>query len=292
MSNAFLPPATQPQPAIGEIIKEAKQLTAEQIEQVMALQCEKGLRFGEAAVTLGFISREDVLWALSRQFNYTYAPAEVEQLNTSLVAAVNPFSTEAEYFREARSNLLAGVWSDAALKGQCKVLSVVSPDRGDGRSVFAANLAITFSQMGERTLLLDADMRSGGLASLMGVVVRDGLSGALARKHEPVVIQPLSTLPHLYMLPSGVIPPNPLELLLNQRSFDVLLAMLRERFSTIIIDTPAASAGADWKVISAVSGAALAMAVKGQTRMRPLKDLTKFAKLNVRDFAGVVMREQ
>ena len=46
MSNAFLPPATQPQQAIGEIIKEAKQLTAEQVEQVMALQREKGLRFG------------------------------------------------------------------------------------------------------------------------------------------------------------------------------------------------------------------------------------------------------
>ena len=113
----------------------------------MALQREKGLRFGEAAVTLGFITREDVLWALSRQFNYTYAPAEVEQLNGDLVAAVNPFSTEAEYFREARSNLLAGIWSDAALKGQCKVLSVVSPDRGDGRSVFAANLAITLSMV-------------------------------------------------------------------------------------------------------------------------------------------------
>ena len=97
-----------------------------------------------------------MLWALSQQFHYPYAE-NIKTVNSELVAATNPFDAPAEFFREIRSQLFANCFQNDDPK---PALAVCSPNTGDGKSYFAANLAIAFSQLGGRTLLLDADVRS------------------------------------------------------------------------------------------------------------------------------------
>ena len=75
--------------SIGSIIAETRNLTADQVEKVLAFQKTKGIRFGEAAIALGYASTDDVLFALSQQFHYPYAAADQRKANPELVA-LNP----------------------------------------------------------------------------------------------------------------------------------------------------------------------------------------------------------
>ena len=165
--------------SIGEIIKDSHSLTAEQVEQVLAHQRQTGLRFGEAAVALGLIKREGVIWALSRQFNYDFE-ADASSF-PELVVAGKPFSHQAEAFRELRSQLLETVFKPGQ---RARALAVVSPEVGDGKTYFAANLAVAFSQLGGRTILIDADMRSPRAQEVFRSQMQQGLSAVLAGKCE------------------------------------------------------------------------------------------------------------
>ena len=137
---------------LGAILIDSGQLTPEDAERVLQYQKQHNLRFGEAAVRLGLISEADIQFALSRQFAYAYlrkTPGEARPLSDELVAAYQPFSPRVEQLRAIRSQLMLR-WFDRAEERQ--VLTVVGAERGEGRSYLAANLAIVFSQLGERTL--------------------------------------------------------------------------------------------------------------------------------------------
>ena len=85
--------------SIGDLMREARGLTAGQVEQILAYQRQHNMHFGEAAVALKLASRDDVLWALAQQFQYPYAPAgEVPALHNDLITAIDPFSEESEMF--------------------------------------------------------------------------------------------------------------------------------------------------------------------------------------------------
>ena len=181
---------------IGDYIREARDLSDHQIEAIIQHQHANDLRFGEAAIALKLASREDVLWALSQQFHYPYAPSENAHFHEELVAAVDPFCDQAEAFREVRSQLMMGVMSSDKPR---RALAVMSPDSGDGKSFFASNMAITFSQLGGRTLLVDADMRTPRQHELFNVPNQNGLSGILAGRAEANVIHQVRDLPSLHL---------------------------------------------------------------------------------------------
>jgi protein-tyrosine kinase len=272
--------------AIGDIIREANNLSAEQVEQILAVQKKRGVKFGEAAIQLGLAKREDVLWALSQQFHYPYAVQGQKTLSKELVVANNPFSDEAESFRDVRSQLISNVFHEDTHRA----LAVVSPSVGDGKSFFVANLAVAFSQLGARTLLLDADMRTPRQHDIFGIEPRAGLSGVLSGRSETNVIRPIKDLPSLYLLPVGTTPPNPLELVQGQ-GFNLLISELLLKFDYIIVDTPAAVHGSDGQVIAAKCGTALAVNRKHHSRVAAMKDmLSKMARRSTR-LAGVVLNE-
>lgn len=251
---------------IGDIISSAFNLNEAQMESVLNYQRQHKVKFGEAAVALGMVKREDVLWALSQQFHYPYANQAASTLNPELIAATKPFSPCAETFRDVRSQLML-----AANPGPGKrAIAVTSPNTGDGKSFFAANLAIAYSQLGGRTLLVDADMRTPRQHELFGI--QDpafGLSGILSGRSEPNVIRPADALPSLYVLPVGTTPPNPLELV-QQPAFALLMQELLVKFDHVLVDTPAASHGFDAKVVAATCGSAL---ILGRKNLTPLSDL-------------------
>lgn len=280
-------PAALHDRAIGDIIAEANKLTTEQVERILAHQKAHGLRFGEAAVSLGLAKSEDVLWALSQQFHYPYAPGGGPAPNAELVLAAKPFSDQAESFRVLRSQINMKLYGADTPR---RALAVISPDNGDGKTFFAANLAIAFSQLGGRTLLVDADMRSPRQHDIFGMDTSTGLSGILSGRSERNVIRPVRDLPSLFVMPVGTVPPNPTELV-ERPAFALLMRELVSKFDHVIVDTPAAIHGADYAVIAARCGAALALARKGSTRVASLQSLVGALSNTPTELAGVVMNE-
>ena len=273
--------------SIGDIIAALRNLTAEQVEKVLAHQRGNGLRFGESAVALGFASREDVLFALSQQFHYPYAPEEQRKASPELVALNEPFSPRAESFRALRSQLMMRVFAEGESH---PAIAVISPDAGDGRTYCAANLAITLAQLGGRTLLVDADMRSPRLHEVFRLQNQSGLSGILSGRADKQVIQQVPGIASLFVLPVGTTPPNPLELV-ERQAFGLLMRELMSKFDHVIVDTPAASQGADASVIAARSGAALVIARRHVARVAALGELVASLEGSPARLVGAVMNE-
>ena len=237
--------------SIGDIIREARKLAPEQVDAVVAYQHEHRVRFGEAAIALGFATEQDVLSALSKQFHYPYSPEEQHcKFSDELVVANEPFSQQAEAFRAIRSRLIL---HRSGGDGSRRAVAVVSPDSGDGKTFFSANLAVALSQLGGRTLLVDADLRGPRQHSIFGMANTMGLSGVLSGRAEANVIQRVADLPSLYVLPVGNVPPNPLELF-ERPVFGLLMNELSSKFDYVVVDTPAAMYGADASVIASKCG--------------------------------------
>lgn len=280
--------------AIGDILREVGKLKAEQVDEVLAHQRSHGVRFGESAIALGYASSDDVLFALAQQFHYPYAPQEQADACPELVALNRPFSRQAEAFRAIRSQLImrlaAPPATGAAGATLRRALAVVSPDTGDGKTFFSANLAVALAQLGERTLLVDADLRGPRLHEVFGMPNNAGLSGILSGRSEAQVIQQVAAVPSLYVLPVGVTPPNPLELV-ERPAFGLLMRELLARFDHVVVDTPAAIYGADSYVIAARCGAALVVARRHASRIGALRELSAVLSESPARLVGVVLNE-
>jgi protein-tyrosine kinase len=273
--------------SIGEIISRTNQLAHEQVEKILVYQKETGLRFGEAAVALGFVSNDDVLFALAQQFHYPYSPVDRQKLNPELVTAAQPFSKQAEAFRAIRGQVLQRAFQE---NGPKTALAVISANTADGKTFFAANLAIVLAQLGGRVLLVDGDMRGPRQHEVFGVENSLGLSGVLSGRAEQQVIRQIPDLPSLYLLPGGAIPPNPIELV-ERPAFGLLVKELVGKFDYVLVDTPAAVYGADASAIAMKCGAALCLARQGQSKIRGLQDLMATISAGSVKLAGVIMNE-
>lgn len=259
---------------IGRLLSERLGLDPGVVERILGVQRDRGLRFGEAAVTMGVASAEDVLQALSQQFHYPVAGAGRRGENPDLVTLNEPFSERAEAFRALRSQLGLRSFGAASARapGPQGVWAVVSPDSGDGRSYCAANLAVALAQRGDKTLLVDADLRQPRQHSIFGVDGTGGLSSVLAGRGSARAVRPVPPLPGLSLVPSGAVPPNPLELL-ERPLFGLLLQEWAADFDHVVVDTPAARHGADACVIGAQCGAALMVVRRNRARMGALRAL-------------------
>ena len=166
--------------AIGDILIANGRLQSADLSRILERQKQDGMAFGEAAVALKILTRDDVDFALSKQFDYAYLQEGKSALSAQLVAAYKPFSRVGENLRAVRSQLMLR-WFNS--KPTHKTLAVVSAAQGDGRSFVAANLAIVFAQQGQRTLLIDGDMRAkpeDSQHALFQLAKGAGLSGVLA----------------------------------------------------------------------------------------------------------------
>ncbi len=281
------PPHPEEDRSIGDIIRQTKNLSEDQVNAIVAHQRSQGLRFGEAAVALGLASDSDVVFALSQQFHYPYTPEERGGSRAELVAATQPFGTQAEAFRAIRSQLMMRVFNPSETK---RALAVISPDAGDGKTFFVANLGVTLAQLGGRTLVVDADLRGPRLHEVFGMPPRSGLSAILGGRQEDNVIYQAPDIPSLYVMPVGVVPPNPLELL-ERPAFRLLIAELLRKFDHVVVDTPAAIHGSDASVIASKCGAALVLARKDRSRVERLQDLVANVGASTAKLAGVIVNE-
>ncbi|MBK7649306.1 MAG: chain length determinant protein tyrosine kinase EpsG [Betaproteobacteria bacterium] len=245
--------------SIGALLMDAGRITPEAAERILKLQKDKNLRFGEAAVELGLLTEDDIQHVLSQQYDYPYLMPGDECVSEEVVAAFKPFSPVVEQLRALRSQLMLR-WFDAEVGH--KVLAVVSAGRAEGRSFTAANLAVVFSQLGERTLLIDADLRNPRQHNLFRLENKLGLSSLLAGRAElaEATIR-IPGLIDLSVLPAGATPPNPQELLARP-VFNALMATAAGQYDIVVVDTPAGTDTADSQTIAARTRGAVVIARK------------------------------
>ena len=274
--------------SIGALLIDAGKLKPEDAERVLRLQREQNLRFGDAAKQLGLITDADIEQALLRQFDYPYLTAGQSTVQASVVAAYQPFSPQVEALRALRSQLMLR-WFDANTAQ--KTLAITSPGRHEGRSWITANLGVVFSQLGERTLIIDADLRNPRQHHLFGIDNRAGLSAFLSGRGGPDTIQRVPALRDLSVLPAGTVPPNPQELLARP-VFAQLLAQLANEFDVILIDTPAGSLFADGQTIAARASGALVVAQRNVSRLSLVRSYTNMLRQASATVVGVVLNEK
>ena len=231
---------------IGAILMDEGKLSASDAEQVLQRQRELGWRFGEAAIELNLITDSDLRQALAKQYEFPYLVSGPDGVSRELIAAWDPFHPTVEELRSVRTQLLIRWFNPEA--GH-RTLAVASASAREGRSFVAANLAVVFSQLGQRTLLIDADFRAPRQQSIFNIPDRFGLSSVLSGRSDLSAALPVSGLTGLAVLPAGPLPPNPLELL-SRASFAAVLAKAQSEYDVVLIDTPPAAEYADAQCIA------------------------------------------
>jgi chain length determinant protein tyrosine kinase EpsG len=257
--------------SIGVILVDTGRLSVQNAERILRLQTEQGKRFGETAIELGLLTEDDVRFALSRQFNNVYLREGDDSLNYDLVAAYKPFSPVVEKLRALRSQLMLR-WFNADARRNA--IAIASPGPKEGRSFIAANLAIVFSQLGKRTLLVDANLRAPRQHELFKLGNGAGLSAILAGRAGGEVISRIPAVSGLSVLPAGAVPPNPQELL-GRSGFGELLHSLVREFDVVVIDTPAACNYAEAQLVCAHASATLVVVRKNHSLMHDTMELAR-----------------
>jgi protein-tyrosine kinase len=254
---------------MGQLLIESGKLIAEDADRILEVQQRDGLRFGDAAKKLGLLTEEDIQRVLARQFEYTYLRPGEGGFAPELIAAYQPFTPQVEALRALRTQLLMRWFNTDAKR---RSLSVVSPQRKEGRTYVAANLAVVFSQLGERTLLIDADLRNPRQHEILGLENRVGLSTILSGRADSDAIQQLPVFLDLSVLTAGPVPPNPQELL-ERVIFQRLMREAMEHYDVVILDTPAGALTADAQTITTVTTGALIVTRQNSTKVKDTRQL-------------------
>ncbi|HEX2776717.1 MAG TPA: polysaccharide biosynthesis tyrosine autokinase [Candidatus Acidoferrales bacterium] len=194
---------------------------------------------------------------LSRRTGEGGAPGRIE-----LLSYAQPKSQISEAFRALRTSLLL---SQAEHPPQ--VILVTSALPREGKTTAAVNLAVTLAQLGDRTLLMDSDLRKPGIRRALNLTLgKDvGLSSYLAgvsSLDEATIQHP--TITNLSALTTGPVPPSPADLLSSHRMREAI-AELRRRFKFIVIDSPPVMAATDAVILSALTDGVLLVVRSGET---------------------------
>ncbi|MFJ7565405.1 chain length determinant protein tyrosine kinase EpsG [Herminiimonas sp. NPDC097707] len=272
---------------MGSILVDNGRLTADEMQRILQEQSIGRQRFGDAGIALGLLTPADIDFALSNQFSYPYLIRGQSNVSEDVIAAYDPFSKQVEALRALRSQLVMR-WFDAGEKRS--TMAITSAERGDGRSFIAANLAVLFSQLGQRTLLIDADMRNPSQHQLFGIENRSGLSSILSGRSGVADVHRIASLVDLSILPSGATPPNPQELL-GRAAFPHMLREFSTEFDVILIDTPPDHDYADSQTAAARAGSALVVARKDISHAGAISNLVDSMKHAGVMVVGAVLNE-
>jgi len=279
-------------------------LSNEAVERIDELMRSLHLRFSEAAVTTGVVTQvqlEEAL-ALIRQRAIKQGRSIFEEVmqqgggtrpqgprapaggarndlviwkgeplrpGRQLLIAHDPGHPRSEQLRRLRQELMLRT---SARRGAA-FFALLSPCAREGRSQLAAELAISFAQLGRKTLLVDADLRRPCLHEVFGANNEAGLAQALAADGPPNLC-PVTGLPKMAVLTSGGQPPNPVELLHGPR-FERMISEWRRSFEYVVLDTPPTSEFSDGLTVATAAGNVLVLSRAKTTTFNALKEMCR-----------------
>ena len=205
-------------------------------------------------------------------------------IRANLVTVSDPRSAAAEAYRALRTNL-----SFSSLDDPIRTLVVTSPAPQEFKSVVIANLAVIMAQGGNRTLLVDCDLRRPALHDIFGVDNSHGLTSMMLNE-EAMNKPPLlgTEIDNLRLLPSGPLPPNPADLL-GSRRMDAVIKRLAEEADMILLDAPPVLAVTDAAVLgSKVDGVLLVIRAGATRRDHAERAKELLEKVNIRIVGAVL----
>lgn len=265
------------------------------VEKIGEVMKSMGTSFTDAAERLGFLRPDEIEASLRRIYaarERTQAREDIGLIGNAirrisadrrvvlrqgepvipgakLIIAHDHDNPRSERLRALRTELLL---LHEQIRG-ANMVAVVSPGSGEGRSQLCAELAISFAQLGRRTLLVDADLRKPEQHLLFGSANLEGLSQAIARNDRPY-LHPVAELPFMHLLTAGVVPPNPLELLSDGR-FSKLLAEWRNSYEFVVLDTPPVDLCADGLAVATVAARVLVLSRAQHTKFKSTRSLLR-----------------
>jgi len=206
------------------------------------------------------------------------------QIRANLVTVSDPRSAAAEAYRALRTNL-----SFSSLDDPIRTLVVTTPAPQENKSIVISNLAVIMAQGGNRTLLVDCDLRRPALHEIFGADNSSGLTTMMldeAAMDEPPLQE--TEIENLWLLPSGPLPPNPADLL-GSRRMDAVIARLTERVELVLLDAPPVIAVTDAAVLgSKVDGVLLAVSAGVTRRDHAVRAKELLEKVNIRIVGAVL----
>lgn len=212
-------------------------------------------------------------------------------MEKELIVKKDPKSPISEVFRTLRTNI-----QFMNSNKNLKTLLLTSTVPGEGKSLVAANLAVTFAQANKRVVLIDCDMRKGRQHNIFGVSQKPGLSNYLSGissegndEDEDLTKYIRSTeIENLYLIPAGNIPPNPSELMASQKMIN-LLEDLKELCDIIILDGTPSLIVTDAVILSRFVDSTIIVTAQNKTKTDDLNKVKKDIDNVGGKLAGVVI---
>lgn len=189
----------------------------------------------------------------------------------NLITLINPKSPISEAYRTLRTNI-----SFAAVDEKLQVIMVTSAGQGEGKSTTSANLAVVQAESDKRVLLIDADLRKPTVHRIFHISNRWGLTSLLSGQTTLQDVITDTGVTNLHVIPSGIIPPNPSEMLASNK-MKQLLEQLREAYDVIIIDTPPSLAVTDAQIMATRSDGVIMVVEAGSVK----REMAMKAKANL-----------
>jgi capsular exopolysaccharide synthesis family protein len=208
----------------------------------------------------------------------------IEQIPASKAFLQSP---SFEAFRHLRTAI-----DFSASASELKVITVTSPNAGEGKSTAAANLSIVMAQAGKRVILVDADLRSASWSSDSSARSSHfGISGLLLNDiFDPSPALVATDVDNLQLLPSGATPENAAEILSSQKMLRLMRA-LRSQADYVIVDTSPALAASEAVWLSANSDVTLLVVAAGRTRISDVRHSAQLmSNVNARVLGIIVNR--
>ena len=207
-------------------------------------------------------------------------------MTKELIVKTRPKSVFSEDIRTIRTNL------DFSLSEyDKKVIMITSSLPAEGKSFISSNLATAISQNGNRVLVVDCDLRRGRLHKMFEVSNAQGLSNLISKYTKDIDVKEFvkkTDISKLYVLPRGVIPPNPSELLSSSR-FNSIIEDLKQYFDYIILDSAPVNGLPDALILSNVVDRVVIVSKYGDTSIDALADTKKALENVSANIAGVIV---
>ena len=206
-------------------------------------------------------------------------------MKEELVIHNKPKSNISEDIRTIRTNLMF-----TSADEESKVILITSSIPGEGKSFISSNLATAFAQTGESTLLIDCDLRLGRVHKIFGLSNNKGLSNLLVGQNVVDCAEYIkkTTIPNLYVIPRGTVPPNTSELL-NSTNTKKIISFLRENFDRIIFDGVPINGLPDSLIMASLVDRVVLVTSVGYTKIDELNDAKKALEKIDANIAGVVV---